>query len=44
MSETGSVNENSNLRTEREAYYDRIAAYDLSPLWEVNRRLVTPQT
>tara|TARA_R110000787_G_scaffold25882_10_gene72565 strand:+ start:200 stop:334 length:135 start_codon:yes stop_codon:yes gene_type:complete len=44
MSEAGSVNEHSNLRSEREAYYERIEQYDLSPLWEVNRRLVTPQT
>jgi gentisate 1,2-dioxygenase len=43
MSETGSVNEHSNLKSEREAYYERIEQYDLSPLWEVNRRLVTPE-
>lgn len=28
---------------EREAYYARIAENGLSPLWEVNRRLVTPE-
>ncbi|MBT5051317.1 MAG: gentisate 1,2-dioxygenase [Rhodospirillaceae bacterium] len=43
MSDAGSVNELSNLRPEREAYYERMAEYDLSPLWEVNRRLVTPE-
>lgn len=43
MSETGSVNEKSNLRPEREAYYDDMADYSLSPLWEVNRRLVPPE-
>jgi gentisate 1,2-dioxygenase len=43
MSEAGSADPRSNLRPEREAYYERIAGYDLSPLWEVNRRLVTPE-
>ncbi|MPY70705.1 MAG: gentisate 1,2-dioxygenase [Alphaproteobacteria bacterium] len=28
---------------EREAYYARIHERDMSPLWEVNRRLVTPE-
>lgn len=43
MSEAGSVNQQSNLRSAREEYYDQIAEYDLSPLWEVNKRLVTPE-
>jgi len=43
MSEAGSVNEHSNLRGAREVYYGEIAEYGLSPLWEVNRRLVTPE-
>lgn len=43
MSDAGTVNEHSNLRPEREAYYARMADYELSPLWEVNRRLVTPE-
>ena len=43
MSDAGTVNQHSNLRPEREAYYERMAGFDLSPLWEVNRRLVTPE-
>jgi gentisate 1,2-dioxygenase len=43
MGESGTANANSNLRSEREEYYKRIGAYNLSPLWEVNRRLVTPE-
>jgi len=43
MSEAGSVNERSNLHDARQAYYGRIAAQDLSPLWEVNKRLVPPE-
>ncbi len=43
MSDTGTANANSNLRPQREEYYERIGKYDLSPLWEVNKRLVTPE-
>ena len=43
MSDAGSVNEQSNMRDAREAYYGRIATQDLSPLWEVNKRLVPPE-
>jgi gentisate 1,2-dioxygenase len=42
MSDAGTVNQHSNLRSDREAYYARIADSALSPLWEVNKRLVTP--
>src|SRR5690242_10770751 len=32
-----------NLQTARQAYYDKIAKYDMAPLWEVLKDLVTPQ-
>lgn len=43
MTRAGTANPDSNLRSERENYYRRIDDYALSPLWEVNRRLVTPE-
>jgi len=32
-----------NLKAVRQAYYDRIAKYDLAPLWEVLKDVVTPE-
>ena len=31
------------IETVRQAYYERISAFDLAPLWEVLRNLVPPQ-
>jgi gentisate 1,2-dioxygenase len=32
-----------NVDAVRQAYYDKIGAYDLAPLWEVLRNIVTPE-
>ena len=32
-----------NLQTAREAYYDKISKYDMAPLWEVLKNLVTKE-
>src|SRR5262245_36012455 len=32
-----------NLQAARQAYYDKISAYDMAPLWEVLRGLVTKE-
>ena len=32
-----------NLKAVREAYYEKIAKYDMAPLWEVLRNVVTPE-
>jgi len=32
-----------NLKAVREAYYDKISKYDMAPLWEVLKNVVTPE-
>ena len=32
-----------NLKAVREAYYDKISKYDMAPLWEVLKNVVTKE-
>ncbi|AXK81072.1 gentisate 1,2-dioxygenase [Pseudolabrys taiwanensis] len=40
---TAEANPKHNLQLARQAYYDKISGYNLAPLWEVLKNLVTPE-
>ena len=40
---TAETNPKHNLQLARQAYYDKISGYNLAPLWEVLKNLVTPE-
>src|SRR5215475_2543218 len=40
---TGGPDPKHNLQAAREAYYDKISKYDMAPLWEVLKNLVTKE-
>jgi gentisate 1,2-dioxygenase len=40
---TGTAGPKHNLQSVRQAYYDKIAKYDMAPLWEVLRNVVTKE-
>ena len=39
----GSADPRHNLQASRQAYYDKISKYDMTPLWEVLKNLVTKE-
>ena len=41
--QTKSADGKHNLKAVREAYYDKIAKYDMAPLWEVLKNVVTKE-